>query len=475
MYLCLVTRLGWYMSFNISKMKKTYVILVSLFVYGLLSANITLAQPGYISTIAGDGIGGFFGDGGQALVARFYGPAGIAVDPSGNLYIADYGNDRIRKVTYATGNISTIAGSGYLAPTSGAYSSDGGPATAADLYTPDGITLDASGNIFFADQGNNRIRMINATTGIITTVAGDSTGGYSGDGVAATASELYYPSAVAFDGAGDLYIADWENNRIRKVTMSTGIISTFAGTGVPGYSGDGRPATAAKLFKPSSLAFDISGNLLITEYGNSTLRKITKATGIITTIAGTGVAGYSGDSSSSVGAQLNRPLDVKTDTAGNIYIADWDNYRVRMISSSSGLITTIAGDGTEGYIDGVPATEAEISAADGLSLDSYGNLYISDEFNNVIREVVCPVCVQERVIVTNNNYMTNIYPNPATSELTITSYSKIKSIGISNLIGQTVYTHEYNSSQVNVDVSTLPPGMYLVKINGTEVRKFVKE
>ena len=210
----------------------------------------------------------------------------MAVDASGNLYIADTGNNRIRKVS-ATGIITTVAGNG-----SAGYSGDGGPATSAQLDGPEGVAVDGSGNLYIADTCNNRIRKVSAT-GIITTVAGNGSAGYSGDGGPATSAQLSLPAGVAVDGSGNLYIADSGNNRIRKVS-ATGIITTVAGNGSPGYSGDGGPATSAQLNQPAGVAVDASGNLYIADSSNNRIRKVS-ATGIITTVAGNGFDGYSGD------------------------------------------------------------------------------------------------------------------------------------------------------------------------------------
>ena len=458
-------------------MKKNYILFLLLFALAFAGVPAAQAQPGIINTIAGNHIEGYAGDGGPALDAEFYGPAGLAKDTAGNLYIADYVNNRVRKVTYATGIITTIAGTGDSAGVSGAFSGDGGPATAADLYDPSNITLDASGNVFFSDQTNHRVRKIDASTGIITTVAGNGTGGYSGDGVPATASELFFPSGIAFDAAGDLYIADWQNHRIRKVTMATGTITTVAGTGTGGYSGDGSAATAARFYRPSDLAFDGSGNLYISEYGNSVVRKLTKSTGVITTIAGTGVAGYAGDGGPATAAQINQPLAVNTDTAGNVYIADWRNFVVRMVSATTGVISTIAGNGFESYTgDGGPATDAGMSSVDGMAIDAQGNLFVADEFNDVIREIGCPTCVGLSVAAVSNAHPLTIYPNPATNSLTISSADQpISQVTITDLVGQVVLTHAYNTKLAKIDITSLAQGIYLIKINGAEVRKFVKE
>ena len=223
------------------------------------------------------------GDNGPATAAELSGPTGVAVDSAGDLFIADTGNDRIREVNHATGVITTIAGNG----TEG-YSGDNGPATAAELDDPEGVAVDSAGDLFIADTGNNRIREVNLSTGVITTVAGNGTAGYSGDNGPATAAELYIPDGVAVDSAGDLFIADTATTRIREVNLSTGVITTVAGNGTVGYSGDNGPATAAELDGPTGVAVDSAGDLFIADSANNRIREVNHATGVITTVAGNG-------------------------------------------------------------------------------------------------------------------------------------------------------------------------------------------
>jgi len=219
--------------------------------------------------VAGSGIQGYSGDGGPATSAELNWPWAVAVDAAGNIYFTDTDNQRIRKVAVSTGIITTVAGTG----TAG-YSGDGGPATGAQLNSPFGIAVDAAGNIYFADHFNNRIRKVTASTGDISTVAGSGTQGFSGDGATATSAEIYYPTSVAVDAVGNLYIADDVNDRIRKVTASTGIIQTLAGTGSTGYSGDGGPATSGELFWPYGVAVDTAGNIYIADKNNNRIRAV---------------------------------------------------------------------------------------------------------------------------------------------------------------------------------------------------------
>jgi sugar lactone lactonase YvrE len=334
---------------------------------------------GTITTFAGTGVAGSAGDGGPATAAQLNGPAGVVV-ASGSLYIADFTGNRVRRVDLATGTITTFAGTG-VAGSGG----DGGPATSAQLNSPRGLAVD-SGNLYIADSVNNRVRKVDLATGTITTFAGTGVAGFSGDGGPATAAQLNGPAGVVV-ASGSLYIADFTGNRVRRVDLATGTITTFAGTGVAGFSGDGGPAAAAQLNTPRFLAV-ASGNLYITDSGNHRVRKVDLATGIITTFAGTGVAAFGGDGGPATAAQLNVPLGVAAD-AGNLYIADVLNNRIRRIDLATGTITTCAGSAAGGFAgDGGPATAAELKVPYGVAVDP-GNqyLYIADTGNNRVRRV----------------------------------------------------------------------------------------
>jgi sugar lactone lactonase YvrE len=338
-----------------------------------------VSADGRLSLVAGSGAPGFSGDGGQASLAKLNRPHGVILDSAGNLFIADSGNNRIRKIS-ASGIITTVAGTG----TAGS-SGDGGQATSAQLFFPYGAAVDSAGNLFIADSDNHRIRKV-SSSGIITTVAGTGSSGFSGNGGQATSAQLYYPDWIAVDSAGNLYIADSYNSCIRKVSAS-GIITTVAGTGASeGYSGDGGQASAAQLYKPEGVALDSAGNLFIADSGNACIRKV--SSGIITTVAGTGVsAGYSGDGGQAASAQLNYPYGVTVDSAGNLFIVDTWNNRVRKVSTS-GIITTVAGNGSLGYGgDGGPASSAQLNSSYGVAVDSAGNLFIADTYNERIRKV----------------------------------------------------------------------------------------
>lgn len=331
-----------------------------------------------INTIAGNGTAAFSGDGAPANLAEVNTPYGVAADAAGNVYIADYGNNRIRKID-ASGIISTIAGTG----TPGFFG-DGGAATAAQLYGPRGIAVDAAGNVFFSDYANNRIRKI-STSGVITTVAGNGMPGFGGDTGPATNAKLNFAWGVAVDVTGNLYIADQLNCRIRKVNTS-GTISTIGGTGIAFFYGDGGQATSAGIQYPLGVAVDAAGNVYVADNGDNRIRVINPS-GIITTIAGSATYGFSGDGGPSTLAKLYYPQGIAVDGTGNVYICDLNNNRIRMINTS-GIINSIVGDGTAAFSgDGGPAVLAEINQSTGVAIDPAGNIYIADNNNNRIRVI----------------------------------------------------------------------------------------
>ncbi len=362
---------------------------------------------GKITTAAGTGLLGYNGDGISATTATLNGPAGVAVDNAGDLFIADEYNRRVREVNYslstgATGTISTVAGNGSVA-----YSGDNGPATAAQLAYPEGVAVGANGFagavsadgfLFVADYGNNRIRQVNLATGVITTIAGDGTAGYSGDGNQATAAEINDPMGIALDAAGDLFFADQGNNRIREVNISTGVITTVAGNGTQGFSGDKGQATAAELSNPTGVAVDATGDLFIADQGNQRVREVNLSTGVITTVAGNGTSGFSGDNGKATAAKLSNPTGVAVDAAGHLFIADGSNQRIRKVTLATGVITTIAGTGVSGFSgDNGKAVAAQLSLTNsgvpvqeyltGMAVDAAGDLYIADANNQRVREI----------------------------------------------------------------------------------------
>ena len=365
-----------------------------------------------ISTFAGNGFPGYGGDSLLAPAAKLNFPTGVAVDRSGNVYCADGQNNRIRKISLS-GIISTIAGTG-----SAGYSGDNGDATAARLTNPNSLLIDSTGNVIFTDDGNHCIRKI-SRSGIISTVAGTGVQGYSGDGGNATAAMIDAPTGIAMDANENIYFAD-QSGSIRKIT-SSGIISTFAGDNASNFSGDGGPATAATFRQPTGLAFDGHGNLYIADLDNFRVRKISPA-GIITTIAGIGTRGYGGDGAPATNALLNSPTGIAIDADNNIYVADAGNNNIRKINSS-GIITTFAGTGVMGFSgDGGPASAARLSAVYGITITKNGYMYIADQQNNRIRLVTSlPSGIENSTI---NTPVLSIYPNPCHGSFTATLFSE---------------------------------------------------
>lgn len=339
------------------------------------------AQSPFITTIAGDGNAGYSGDWGIATRTSLNHPWDVAVH-NGHIYIADALNHRIRKIDKDTGIISTVAGIGQP----GLWG-QGGPATEAPINTPWGLCVDGQGNIFIADRNNNRIQKVDAQTGILTSIVGRGNPTYSGDGSSALQADLNSPSDVFVDEQGNIFIADQFNHRIRKVDQQTGIITTVAGNGSQGFGGDGGPATQASLYHPTDVYVNAQGDIFFTARSDNRVRKVDQQTGIITTIAGNGVAGFSGDGELATQATLNFPSGVWGDQNNNIYIADTFNNRIRKISPQ-GIITTVAGNGSQGFGgDGGPATQAILKAPSGLFVEPSGKIYIADTQNNRIRVV----------------------------------------------------------------------------------------
>ena len=337
---------------------------------------------GTISTYAGTGTAGYTGDLGAATAARIAHPEGITVAANGDVYYADPDNNVIRKVTAATGIITTVAGSG-----GNGSSGDGGLAILAKFKNAEGVFVVANGDLYLADTGNHEIRKVTALTGIVTLVVGSTSPGYSGDGGAATAARLRLPAAIVVAANGDMYIADTGNDAVRKVTAATGIATTYAGTGTTGYTGDGGAATSARLSGPQGLVLAGNGDLYIADTGNNVIRRVTAATGVITTFAGTGTAGFLGDGGVATSARLNAPESVSISASGELYIADAGNNRIRRVSTG-GTITTVAGTGTAGAAgDGGLPTAAQLNSPHGIAVSTSGTYYISDRVNNEIRRV----------------------------------------------------------------------------------------
>lgn len=338
-----------------------------------------------IDTVAGNGVGGFSGDGGPATEAQINRPYGVVVDAGGSLYVADTVGHRVRKVD-PSGTISTVAGTG-----NGGFSGDGGTATDAELSFPRAVALDGAGNLYIADMGNHRVRMVDVD-GDITTFAGSGEHGFAGDGGAAVDAAFQYPADLSFDGSGNLYVADQQNDRIRRVDPA-GVITTVAGSGTRSFSGDGGQATDAELNLPEGVLADASGNVYVADTGNNRVRKV-DASGVITTVAGSGIGAYYGDGGQATDAGLRGPANLALLANETLVIVDRNNHSLRTVLPS-GVITTIAGyspapgwgpgQGFDG--DGQAPTKAMFDFPRGVAADAHGALYVADERNNRVRKI----------------------------------------------------------------------------------------
>lgn len=346
----------------------------------------TPGKPFIITPFAGNGTRGWSGDFGPAVNARLKKPRDVARGPGGNIYIADTDNHVIRYVDTATGIIYPFAGIGGQ----NGYNCDDCPPLSAKLNKPSGVFVDSSGNVYIADTDNHIVRKVIPGGNIIVVAGKPKKKGFSGDGGPATRAKLKKPEDVVVDSNNNIYIADKDNCRIRKVDGSTGIITTYAGTGICSYGGDGGLATNASFNKPRGLAIDASGNLYVADTDNHVIRKIDAATLIVTTVAGTNNRGYSGDGGPATAADLNKPEGVDINQFGAIYIADSGNHRIRKIDSTTGIITTYAGNGTRGDSgDGGPPANAQLNKPVGVLAydDVDGHILIADKDNHRIREV----------------------------------------------------------------------------------------
>lgn len=430
-------------------MKNLWLVTLYLVMHIPLQAQVITTFAG--NTIVGDTLNGV-----QATAEDIGECYGVATDAAGNVYIANTVRQRIQKVNTA-GIITIIAGNGIPG-----FNGDGGPATNASLGEPLGITIDSPGNIYII--ANSYIRKID-TFGIITTIAGSITYGYSGDGGPATAAEFKSPFGIAVDRAGNIYIADLDNHAIRKINKS-GIITTIAGNGWPGYTGDSGPATIAQLNQPIAVAVDSIGNVYISDQDGFLLRKI-NTDGIITTIAGDyHIYGYYGDGGPAISARFFGIYGIAIDSWGNIFLSDQGNNVIRAINTS-GIVTTYAGNDTVGYSgDGGFAIHAELNEPYGIAVDASDNLYIADAQNFRIRKVSAPpasVFVKE----VQPQGSLQLFPNPSSGQFTIAlpaAQDKITLI-IEDLLGKTIETKTitYPPQQFHFTLSQ-PPGTYIVKV-----------
>ncbi len=447
------------------------------FIFFILIGSGAYAQV--ITTIAGITSGGSVSDGGPATAAKLHPVTGVVVDKKGNLYLSSWhllfaSSHRVRKVD-PSGIINAFAGT----DTSG-FSGDGGPATLARLYFPEHLGTDKYGNVYIADRGNKRIRKVD-TFGIITTFAGNGSAAHSGDGGPATSAGISICFGVCCDTADNVYISG--SGRIRKVAPS-GIITTIAGTGVAGDAGDGGPATAAQLYGQGQITIDLEENIYFCDGGNARIRKINSA-GIITTIAGTGVTGYSGDGGIATAAKINGPNGLCVDSCENVYIADKLNHRIRVINGA-GIIKTFAGDGTGGYGgDGGPATAAKLFQPVALCMDKNSSIYVADNANARVRYIHMDSCRNTvgiaQAALTQGEEVLRIWPNPSSGAFSLRLSATVNEhaeVLVTNVMGEVV---KQFSSATNKDTEVIlytPPGVYFVTVStasGKWVQKVLVE
>lgn len=352
---------------------------------GLFALTATVfsssASAATISTFAGNGTKGSAGDGGPATAAQLDNPFGVVRGPDGNIWFCEYSGQRVRKVT-ADGKIHTVAGSGQKG-----YSGDGGPALQATFNLPHEIRFDKKGDLYIVDMGNNAVRKVDLKTGVITTFAGTGKPGYSGDGGAAKDATFKQPHSIQFDPAGDLFICDIGNHVLRKVDMKTSVISTFAGTGKSGPTPDGAPIVGTPLNGPRSLDFDAAGNLwLATREGNQVFKFDLKA-GKIQHIAGAGKKGFTGHGGPAKDATLSGPKGIAVAPNGNVYLADTESHSVRMVDVKKGTLELICGTGEKGDgPDGDPL-KCQLARLHGLWVDKDGSIFMGDSETHRVRVI----------------------------------------------------------------------------------------
>lgn len=420
-----------------------------IILFAIFGLQLTLSPAQTVSTLAGSGSSGSAD--GTGILASFNNPGGIAVDASGNVYVADQSNHKIRKIT-AAGVVTTFAGSG----TPGNLDGTG---TAASFNVPSGITIDATGNLYVADYYGHTIRMITAA-GVVTTFAGSGTAGNTdGTGIAAS---FNHPADIAIDATGNLYVSDMYNNTIRKITPA-GVVTTLAGSGVMG-SADGTGA-AASFYQPLGVCCDLTGNVYAADYSNHKIRKITPA-GVVTTVAGSGTNG--GADGPGASATFSFPYDVAMDAAGNLFVTQ-SSGMIRKISTTN-MVTTYAGFfSTTGSMDG-PVSTATFYWPQGIAIDIAGNMFITEQGNHTVRQISPASGMGDE----SNGFTFSFYPNPVVSILNIQTTEVIETITIYNLTGAVVQTETKNT----FSVAELPTGIYLLCLqteSGISTSRFIKE
>lgn len=476
--------------------KSTFRVCIAAGMLAITSASGARAQ-GIISTIAGDGIAGYAGDGGPAVMARLSNPAGVCVDNLGRVYIADKNNYRVRMISGGTGVMSTYIGTGTFG-----LSGLGGPAGSANIRYPDGLSIDAENNLLVSDWYNDMIFRVAARTGIFDGECGDGHQGNNGDGDLQYLARLKTPAGACYGPGGNTYIADAGNNKIRVVHNDvsgtgtrTGIVNSVANVAERyGYTGDGGLAREASFNRPSAVFFDPSTNtdLYVSDAGNNVIRKIDMETGIITTVIGTGVAGNSGDGGLALAAQLRNPGNIFIDGARNLYFCDRGNNTVRKVDLTTGIISTIAGNGYFGFSgDGGLSTHAQLSDPEGVWVDNAGIVYIADAGNNRVRKItpIPPVVTLPSVLVpaaTTSETTTmgsgtgtldvanvtaasgvKVYPNPSTGSFVLQTGAEQANgtVTVLNVLGQKVYSASIASANMTINLTGVSAGIYTLAVN----------
>lgn len=449
-------------------MKISIIILLLVFNLSLIS------KSQIITTFAGNGVIANTGDGGSATAASIDYPGFSVFDNDGNYYIATGTGGRIVRKIDRNGIITNFAGT----PGVNGNSGDGFLATDAKLKSPIGLAVDKSGNVFISDSHNNNIRKVNPFTGLISLVCGTGVAGYSGDGGNAISATLSNPNGICIDKFNNLYIADYGNHRIRKVD-SNGIITTFAGNGVAGFSGDGGMANMAQIRGVFDVTADTFGNVYIADEANGRIRKV-ELNGLISTIAGTGIVGYSGDGGLAINANIS-PHDVTCDKFGNIYTCDLYENKIRIIKSN-GIIELLAGTGELGFSgDGGHPLLAKFRRVYKVAIDTCNNLYFSDLNNYRVRKISYNYCNYLSVnydVFFNKNIGDTLFPNPFKETIKIKSKDPILYLEIIDLFGNIKCKRILDGKNNSIDISfedILPAGVYIVRVNDVWVGKVVKE
>ena len=347
---------------------------------------LVLAVPSLFAarteTLAGTGESGAAGDGGPAVSAQVGNPYGLTLGPDGALYVCEIDTDRVRRIDMQDGSISTVAGTGEVG-----YSGDGGPAASARLNDPYEVRFDADGNMYFVEMLNAIVRKVDAGTGTISTVAGTGERGFSGDGGPASAATFNRPHSIALDGKGSLYIADIGNHRIRRVDLSTGIVTTFAGTGERAGTPDGAPVAGTPLNGPRALAFSPDGDMFVALREGNAVYRVNMRAMTLHHVAGTGEKGYTGDGGPASTATLAGPKGIEIGPDAAVYLADTENHVIRRIDLKTAVISTVAGDGSRhDGPDGDPL-RCGLDRPHGVFVDASGNVYIGDSENHRVRIV----------------------------------------------------------------------------------------